>query len=217
MKDLGPLRYFLSIKVAFSPKGYFLSQAKYANEVIHRAKLTDTKLFDTPIELNIKLNTTDGVPPDDLTLYRELMDCLVYLIVTCPNLAYAVHVVSQFVSTPRSSHWAALLRILRYLCSTIFQGLLFSFTSSLDLVTDADADADWAGDVNDRKSTFGFYMFLGDSLISWKNKKQTIVARSTTEAEYRTMAHATAEIVWLRGLLSDLGIPQSSPTSLYCD
>ncbi|XP_028105873.1 uncharacterized protein LOC114304927, partial [Camellia sinensis] len=129
-------------------------KAKYANEVIHRARLTDTKLSDTPIELNVKLNTTDGVPLDDPTLYRELVGCLVYLIVTRSDLAYAVHVISQFVSAPRSTHWAALLRILRYLRSTIFQGLLFSSTSSLDLV--AYADADWAGDVNDRKSTSGF-------------------------------------------------------------
>ncbi|XP_028125733.1 uncharacterized protein LOC114322591 isoform X1 [Camellia sinensis] len=219
MKDLGPLWYFLGIEVASSPKVYFLSQAKYANEVIHRAGLINTKLFDTPIELNVKLNITNGVPLDDPTLYRELVSCLVYLTVTRPGLAYAVHVVSQFVFAPRSTHWAALLRILRYLQSTIFQGLLFSSTSFLDLVAyaDADADADWAGDVNDHKSISGFYMFLSDSLISWKSKKQTIVARSTAETEYRAMAHATAEIIWLRGLLSDLGVPQSSPTSLYCD
>ncbi|XP_028106951.1 uncharacterized protein LOC114305993 [Camellia sinensis] len=128
MKDLGPLWYFLDIEVASSPKGYFLSQAKYANEVIHPAGLTDTKLSDTPIELNVKLNTTDGVPLDEPT---------------------------QFVSVPHSTHWAALLRILRYLRSTIFQSLLFSSTSSSDLV--AYANADWAGDVNDRKSTSGFF------------------------------------------------------------
>ncbi|XP_028122790.1 uncharacterized protein LOC114319917 [Camellia sinensis] len=141
MKDLVPLRYFLGIEVVSSPKGYFLSQAKYANEVIHRASLTDTKISDTLIELNVKLNSTDGVPLDDPTSYREL-----------------------FVFAPRSTHWATLVRILRYLRGTIFQGLLLSSTSSLDLV--AYADSDWAGDVTDRKSISGFYMFLGDSLIS---------------------------------------------------
>ncbi|XP_028088676.1 uncharacterized protein LOC114289208 [Camellia sinensis] len=164
MKDLGPLQYFLGIEVASSPKGYFLSQVKYANEVIHHVGLTDTKVFDTPTKLNVKLNSTDGVPLDDLILYRELVGCLVYLTVTRPDLAYAVHVVSQFVFAPRSPHWATLVQILHHLRGTIFQGLLLSSTFSLDLV--AYADSDWASDVTDCKSMPGFYMFLADSLIS---------------------------------------------------
>ncbi|XP_028120650.1 uncharacterized protein LOC114317998 [Camellia sinensis] len=167
--------------------------AKYANEVIHRVSLTNTKSSDTTIELNVNLNTTDGVPLDDPTLYRELVGCLVYLIVTHPDFAYVVHVVSQFVYTPRSSHWVALVRILYYLHGTIFQGLLLSCTSSLELV--AYADTDCAGDLSDYKSTSGCCLFLGDSLISWKSKKQTIVARSTAQAEYHAMVHATAEVV----------------------
>ncbi|KAF5956835.1 hypothetical protein HYC85_004060 [Camellia sinensis] len=183
-----------------------LCMAKHVNEVIHCAGFTDTKVSDTPIELNVKLNSTDGVPLDDPMFYRELVGCLVYLTVTRHDLAYAVHVVSQFVFAPCSTHWATLVRILRYLRGTIFQDLLLSSTSSLDLV--AYVDFDWAGDVNDRKSTSRFCMFLGDSLIYWKSKKQTVVARSTAETEYRAMAHATAELVGLRCLLSDLGVPR---------
>ncbi|XP_028083074.1 uncharacterized protein LOC114284363 [Camellia sinensis] len=186
MKDLGPLWHFLGIEVASSPKGYFLSQAKHANEVIHCAGLTDTKISDTPIKLNVKLNTTDSVLLDDLTLYRELVGYLVYLTVTHPNLAYDVHV-----------------------------GLLLSSTFSLNLV--AYADSYWIGNVTDHKSTSGFCMFLGTFLIYWKSKKQIVIARSTAETEDRAMAHATAKVVWLSCLLSDLGIPQSLPTSLYCD
>ncbi|XP_028062241.1 uncharacterized protein LOC114265622 [Camellia sinensis] len=163
----------------------------------------------------IELNTTDGVSLDDPTLYHEFVGCLVYLTVTHPDLAYVVHVISQFVSTPCSLYWAVLVQILRYLRDTILQDLLLSSTSSLDLM--AYADADWAGDVTDRKSTSGFCLFLGDSLISWKSKKQTVVASSTTEAEYYAMAHAIAEVIWLRCLLFDLGVPQSSLASLYCD
>ncbi|GMP44041.1 hypothetical protein CsSME_00013154 [Camellia sinensis var. sinensis] len=107
--------------------------------------------------------------------------------VTRPYLVYVVHVVSQFVFAPCSTHWAVLVRILCYLQDIIFQGLLLFFTSSLDLV--AYANFDWTGDVTDRKSTFSFCMFLGNSLIFWKSKKQTIVARFTAEAEYRAMAH----------------------------
>ncbi|GMP32775.1 hypothetical protein CsSME_00006382 [Camellia sinensis var. sinensis] len=194
IKDLGPLRYFLDIEVASSPKGYFLSQGKYTNEVIHCAGLTDTKISDTPIELNVKLNSIDGIPLDDPTIYREFVGYLVYLTVTRPDLAYAVHVVSQFVSTPRSTHWVTLVRILRYPRGTIFQGLLLSSTSSLNLV--AYADSDWAGDVNDRKSTSGFCMFLGNSLISWKSKKQLLLL---------ALLPKLSTVLWLMLLLSLFG------------
>ncbi|XP_028114379.1 uncharacterized protein LOC114312342 [Camellia sinensis] len=112
--------------------------------------------------------------------------------ITHPGLAYVVHVVSQFVSAPCSTHWVALIQILRYLRGTIFQGLLLSSTSSLDLV--AYANSNWAGDITDCKSTSSFCMFLGNSLISWKSKKQIVVTRSTAEVEYHAMAHATAEV-----------------------
>ena len=145
----------------------------------------------------------------------NLVGCLVYLTVTRPDIAYAVHIISQFVSAPRTTHWAALLRILRYVRGTLHQCLLLSSTSSLTL--HAYADADWAGDISDRKSTSGLCVFLGDSLISWRSKKQSVVARSTAEAEYRAMAHATSEIVWLRWLISEMGVSVTSPTPLYCD
>lgn len=215
MKDLGNLRYFLGIEVAYSPKGYVLSQSKYAIDIINRAGLTDRKLVDTPLELNVKLRPTDGIPLQDVTLYRQIVGCLVYLTITRPDLAYAVHIVSQFVSSPRSVHWAAVVRILKYLRGTLFQGLLLS--SSPDMELQAYSDADWAGDVTDRKSTTGFCIFLGDTLISWKSKKQSVISRSSSEAEYRAMAHTATEIIWLRCLLQDMGIRVSSPTPMFCN
>uniref|UniRef100_A0A2N9J915 CCHC-type domain-containing protein n=1 Tax=Fagus sylvatica TaxID=28930 RepID=A0A2N9J915_FAGSY len=152
---------------------------------------------------------------NDATLYRQLVGSLVYLTVTRPDIAHAVHLVSQFLSAPHSTHYAAVLHILRYIKGTMFHGLHFSAHSTLDLC--AYSDADWAGDPTDRRSTTGFCFFLGDSLISWRSKKQHIVSRSSTEAEYRALADTTSELLALRWLLEDMGVTHSSPTVIHCD
>jgi hypothetical protein len=149
------------------------------------------------------------------TLYRQLVGSLIYLTVTHPDISYAVHLFSQFMSAPRSIHYVAVLHILRYVKGTLFQGLHFSSCSSLELR--CYSDADWAGDPTDRRSTTGYCFFLGTSLISWRSKKQTVVARSSTEAEYRALADTTTELVWLRWLLADMGGPQTTCSPLYCD
>ena len=116
---------------------------------------------------------------------------------------------------PRSPRYVVVLRILRYLKGTIFDGLLFSSHSSLTL--QAYSDADGAGDPTDCRSTTGYFFLLGDSLISWRSKKQTVVARSSTEAEYRALAATTFEFFWLRWLLQDLSVNCSTATKLHCD
>uniref|UniRef100_A0A2N9IB76 Integrase catalytic domain-containing protein n=1 Tax=Fagus sylvatica TaxID=28930 RepID=A0A2N9IB76_FAGSY len=192
-----------------------LIRAKYASDLLSRAGLTDTKVVSTPLEMNARLTPLDDTPLSDATLYRQLVGSLVYLIVTHPDIAYAVHLVSQFLSAPHSTHYAAVIHILRYIKGTMFHGLHFSAHSTLDLYTYSDAD--WARDPTDRRSTTGFCFFLGDSLISWRSKKQHIVSRSSTEAEYRALADTTSELLALRWLLEDMGLTHSSPTVIHCD
>jgi hypothetical protein len=158
MKDLGYLRYFLGIEVAYSPKRYLLSQSKYVADILERARLTDNKTVDTLIEVNARYSSFDGLPLIDPTLYRTIVGSLVYLTITRPDIAYAVHVVSQFVASPPTVHWATILRILRYLWSTVFQSLLLSSTSSLELRPYSDADH--SSDPTNRKSVTEFCIFF---------------------------------------------------------
>ena len=122
---------------------------------------------------------------------------------------------SQYLFAPRSTHYAVVLHILRYLKGTFFYGLFYSTQSPL--ILHAFFYANWARDPIDRKSTTSYYFLLSSSLISWQSKKQTHVARSSTEAVYRAVADTTYELLWLRWLLKDLGVSKTSATSLYCD
>ena len=137
------------------------------------------------------------------------------LTITCPDISYAVHWVSQYLSAPRSTHYATVLRILQYLKGTLFHDLFYSAQSPLVLYTFSDAD--WAGDPTDRRSTTSYCFLLGSSLISWWSKKQTHVARFSIEVEYRALTDTTSKLLWLRWLLKDLGVSTSSTTPLYCD
>ena len=119
------------------------------------------------------------------------------------------------MATPCSTHFSAVLCILWYLKGTLFHGLYFSSQSLLQL--HAYTDADWVGDSTNRRSTTGYCFLLGTSLISWRSKKQIVVARSSTEAEYRALVDTTAELLWLRWLLQDMGVSFSSATPVYCD
>ncbi|XP_057723854.1 uncharacterized mitochondrial protein AtMg00810-like [Arachis stenosperma] len=215
MKDLGSLSYFLSLEVMSTVDGIYLSQAKYASDLLARAGIIDSRTESTPLKPKVRFSPMNGTVLDNPTLYRQLVGGLVYLIVTRPVIAYPVHVLSDFLSAPRTTHYAAVLRILRYIKGILFHGLYFFAHSSLSLQTYSYAN--WDDDPTDRHSTTSYCLFLGDSLISWRAKKQTFTARSKTEIGYRALADTTAKVISIRWLLEDFGAPQSSSTDVFCD
>lgn len=135
--------------------------------------------------------------------------------ITRPDLVYAVYVLSQFMDKPRIPHLEAAHRVLQYLKQTPGQGILLSATSTLQLKVFCNVD--WARCKDMRRLITGYCVFLGHSPISWKTKKQTIVARSTAKAEHRSMPTTCCEVTWLKNVLKDLEIKHAQPAMLFCD
>ncbi|XP_024988574.1 uncharacterized protein LOC112523248 [Cynara cardunculus var. scolymus] len=167
------------------------------------------------MEQNLHLDEAIDSPPVDAVQYRRLIGRLLYLQVTRPDIAFAINILGQFLANPRQRHMDSAIRVLRYLKSTLGQGILLPKDGDMSLK--AFCDADWLGCSFMRRSRTGYLIFLGGALVSWQTKKQSVVSRSSAEAEYRAMATTVSEILWLRWLLHDLKAAPVGPTPLYCD
>ncbi|CAL1397690.1 unnamed protein product [Linum trigynum] len=215
IKDLGDLKFFLGIEVSRSPSGIHISQRKYTLEILDDAAMINTKPVTTPIDYKTHLSAQHDDPYPDPEQYRRLVGKLIYLTTTRPDISFATQQVSHFMSNPSHTHFKAVNRILRYLKSAPSNGLFFPSSSTLHLK--AFSDSDWAACVDTRRSVTGYCVYLGDSLVSWKCKKQTTISRSSCEAEYRALAYTTCEVQWLLYLLHDFKISHPQPASIYCD
>jgi hypothetical protein len=167
------------------------------------------------MDLHLTLRSTDETPLENPFRYQYIVGSLVYLTITRPDIAHAVHIFSQFVCAPTSVHYGHLLRVLRYLRGTRSRCLLYASNSQLRI--HAYSDATWASYPTDRRSIIGYCILFGSSPIAWKSKRQVDVSRSSTEGELCVLSTTTAEIIWLRWLLADLGVCCDTPTPLLCD
>ena len=177
--------------------------------------MLDCKPYATPMTSNLHLSATGSAAFEDPSLYRSMVGSLQYITITRPKLSFCVNKVCQFMQNPLEPHWKAVKRILRYLSGTSSFGLHFRPTSTLSLT--GFSDSDWGSDMDDRKSTSGYCIYLGDNLISWSSKKQHAVSHSSTEAEFRGLASAVAELIWIRSLLCELQVTLHTPPKLLCD
>ena len=212
LKDLGSASRFLGFEFQPHQNGYLLTQSQYTVSLLRTLKMENCKPLPTPCPITCSATSTKSI--DNPHLYRRVVGALQYLLFTRPDIAFAVNQACLSMHSPQSADWIRLKHLLRYLKGTVTHGLYFNSRSSPSLT--AFSDADWAGDHNDRRSTSGFLVYFGNNLVSWSSKKQPMVARSSTEAEYKAIANATSEIMWIMSLFRELHIISSSPT-LWCD
>ncbi|RVX23020.1 Retrovirus-related Pol polyprotein from transposon RE1 [Vitis vinifera] len=196
IKDLGYLKYFLSVEVARSKKGIFVSQ-------------------HTPMDSTKKIGIEKDSAPIDKGRYQILVGRLIYLSHTRPNIGFFVGVVSQFMNNPTEEHMEAVNRILRYLKMTPGRGLLYKKNDTREV--EVFLDADWAGDVSNRRSTSGYSSYVWVNLVTWRSKKQSVVSRSSAEAAFRSLALGIYEGIWMQKLLNELGISTEKPIKMFYD
>jgi hypothetical protein len=204
MSDLGLLSYYLGLEVQQTKEGIKIGQAAYAAKLIERSGMSDCNVCAVPMESRLKLSRESESPPVDATEYRSLVGGLRYLMNTRPDITYAVNYVSRFLETPKEDHRAAVKHLLRYVAGTLDLGVFYRRGKSEDHQLIGYSDSDYAGDVDDRKSTSGMLFCLGSSPITWNSGKQKVVALSSCEAEYIAAAYGACQGVWLARLLKDL-------------
>lgn len=218
MKDLGEVHFCLGIQVFRNrhERSIRISQAKYVENILKRFNMLESKPIGTPLDANYKL-TKEMSPVSEKEAeemrsvpYQSAIGSLMYAMLgTRPDIAYAVGAVSQYCSNPGRGHWTAVKRIFRYLKGT--RNYALEYKGSGHLV--GYSDADWAGNVDDRRSTTGYTFLIAGGAVSWSSKKQPTVALSTTEAEYMALSHATKEAVWIQRFLAEIGFGLAHQTS----
>ncbi|GKC77519.1 putative ribonuclease H-like domain-containing protein, partial [Tanacetum coccineum] len=203
MSSMGELTFFLGLQVKQRTNGIFLSQEKYVYEIVKKFRFSSVKTASTPMETHKSLATNAAESNVSIHLYRFMIGSLRYLTSSRPDIMFAMCACSRYQVQLKASHMHAVKRIFRYLNSQPTLGLWYPKNSLLDLM--AYYDSDYACVSIDRKSTTGGCQFLGCRLISWQCKKQTIMATSTTKAEYIAASNCCGQVLWLQNQLLDYG------------
>ncbi|GJT82914.1 putative ribonuclease H-like domain-containing protein [Tanacetum coccineum] len=214
MSSIGELTFFLELQVKQKEDGIFISQDKYVAEILKKFDFVNVKTASTPIETQKPLVKDEEASDVDVHLYRSMIGSLMYLTTSRPDIMFTVCACSRFQVTPKTSYLNVVKRIFRYLKGKPKLGLWYPRVSSFNL--EAYSDSDYAGANLDRKSTIGGCQFLGRRLISWQCKKQTIVATSTTEAEYVAAANCCGQVLWIQNQMLDYGF-NSKNIKIYID
>ena len=215
VKQLGPLQYFLGIEFARSSEEILMTQHKYILELLKETKHINCHINETPIEVNHKLAVLESDPKIEISSYKKLIGKLLYLSHIRPDICYTVNILSQFMHPPRNSHFQAANQVLRYLKGTSGLGITYQKSGKLDLILYTNTD--FSGSRVDYRSTTGYCTFFGENLVTWRSKKQSVVSKSSTEAEFRAMSKGIDELMLIKHLLEELKISYIKPITIRCD
>ncbi|CAM8917439.1 unnamed protein product [Rhodiola kirilowii] len=214
MSMVGEMNYFLGLQVIQKDDGIFISQSKYAKNLIKKFDLEKASHKRTPAATHLKITKDDAGTRVDQTLYMSMIGSLLYLTATRPDIAYAVGVCARYQADPKESHLLQVKRIINYVCGTVDFGIWYTKDTNPHLV--GFYNADWVRNAEDQKSTYGGCFFLGNNLVSWFSKKQNSISLSTAEAEYIAVESCCTQLLWMKQMLSEYGVEQKEMT-LYCD
>lgn len=212
MRDLGPVKHMLGMRVTRHEDKISIDQTHYINKILLNFQMNECKPTGTPMELTPRFGEKENVAN---VPYQQLIGCLTYLAsCTRPDIAHAVSKLAQFNSRHTQEHWTAAKRVLRYLQGTKELQLTFRATGK-ELY--GYTDADWAGSTADRRSYTGFVFILGGGAVAWESRKQRTVALSSAEAEYMALTEGTKEGLFLRSVLNEICQSKMGSIPIYSD
>ena len=221
MSMIGELNHFLGLQICQQESGIFISQSKYAKNLVKKFDLESTSLVRTLMSPNVKLTVdflgkrVDSLGKNvDSSLYRSMISSLIYLTTSRPDISYSVGVYARYQANPKESHLIALKIIIKYVKATVDFRVWYSKDTN-DVLTGY-SDVNWARNADDRKSTLGGCFYVGNNLVSWMSKKHNFISLSTAEVEYIAIGSCCTQLLWMQKLLLGYGICQEHLT-IYCD
>jgi hypothetical protein len=216
--DLGEPTKIVGIEITLRDRTVMISQQQYIENILKKEGLERANSVSTPLDQNVPIEPNpEGNEGNRSNAYASLLGELQFLANTSrPDITFVVNRLAAYTANPSLQHTSALKRVLRYLAGTKSYGIMYGDTRGHPDTFHGYVDAAWANQ-DERKSTSGYVFLSCGGVITWKSKKQTITAQSSTEAEYIALSEASREACWLRSLHFELGFPQTGPSLIKCD
>ncbi|XP_065615643.1 secreted RxLR effector protein 161-like [Quercus suber] len=214
MSMIGELNHFLGLQIHQQESGIFLSQSKYAKNLVKKFGLESASFVRTIMSPNVKFTIDLLGTSVDSSLCRSMIVSLLYLTISRPDISYSVRMYARYQANSKESHMITLKRIIKYVKTIVDFGVWYSKDTNDVLV--GYSDADWVGNANDRKSTLGSCFYVGNNLVSKMSKKQNFISLSIVEAEYIAIGNCCTQLLWMQKLLLDYG-NREEHFIIYCD